>query len=86
MTRAPWITFVALTLGMTATAAPDCSKRAQNLDGSIKAELVGKWTNPVDKVVIEIPDINLTTGELGTGSKMGTVDCRGNNQRWLPTS
>jgi len=43
---------------------PDYSKRAQALDASLQARLVGRWTNPVDKVIIEISSVDLASGEL----------------------
>ena len=42
----------------------DYSKRAQALDASLQAKLVGRWTNPVDKVIIEISSVDLTSGQL----------------------
>lgn len=45
-------------------AAADYSKRAAPLDPSIASRLVGKWTNPVDKLVIEITAVDLTSGQL----------------------
>jgi hypothetical protein len=44
--------------------APDYSKRLTPLDPSLKARLIGKWTNPVDHLVIEITDIDLVSGAL----------------------
>jgi hypothetical protein len=44
--------------------AVDYSKRIQPLDPSIRSKLLGKWTNPVDKVVIEITSIDLQSGQL----------------------
>lgn len=46
------------------TVAIDYSKRAQTLDASIKARLVGKWTNPVDRVIIEIISVDLESGQI----------------------
>jgi hypothetical protein len=45
-------------------SAPDYSKRAQALDPAIRAKLIGKWTNPVDQLVIEIVSIDLVSGQL----------------------
>jgi hypothetical protein len=45
-------------------SATDYSKRALALDPSIRAALVGKWTNPVDLLVIDIRSVDLTTGEV----------------------
>ena len=59
----------ALITGLAALAvqpswAADYSKRIQLLDPSIRLKLIGKWTNPVDKVVIEITSIDLASGQL----------------------
>jgi hypothetical protein len=43
-------------------SAADYRKRVQALDPSVRARLVGKWTNPVDRVVIEITSVNLESG------------------------
>lgn len=51
-------------LCVTAFAAPDYGKRAQTLDPAIKSRLLGKWTNPVDAVVIEISSIDLASGQI----------------------
>ena len=40
--------------GAVSASGPDYNKRAQVLDPSIRTRLVGKWTNPVDKLIIEI--------------------------------
>ena len=45
-------------------AAPDYGKRLQVLETSLKPRLLGKWTNPVDNLVIEISSIDLTSGEI----------------------
>jgi len=44
--------------------SPDYSKRSQVLDASIQAKLLGKWTNPGDKVIIEITSIDLVSGRI----------------------
>jgi len=44
--------------------APDYSKRAHLLDASIRTRLLGRWSNPVDRVIIEITTIDLTSGAL----------------------
>jgi hypothetical protein len=43
---------------------PDYSKRLQALDPSIKTQLLGRWTNPVDRVIIEIASVDLTSGAI----------------------
>ena len=51
-------------LGGHSAVAIDYSKRAQPLDASIKARLVGKWTNPVDRVIVEITSVDLVSGQI----------------------
>lgn len=48
----------------SALAAPDYGKRLQVLDPSLKPRLLGKWTNPVDHLIIEISSIDLTSGQI----------------------
>lgn len=43
---------------------PDYGKRAQALDDSIRAKLMGRWTNPLDNVIIEIESVDLASGEI----------------------
>jgi hypothetical protein len=43
---------------------PDYSKRALTLDASLQAKLIGRWTNPVDRVIIEISSIDLSSGQI----------------------
>ena len=47
-----------------AQAAPDYGKRALALDPAVKARLLGKWTNPVDGLVIEISSVDLVSGQI----------------------
>src|SRR5665213_107855 len=47
-----------------ATPVPDYSKRAQPLDALLAAKLIGKWTNPVDHLIVEITSVDLKSGEL----------------------
>jgi hypothetical protein len=47
-----------------AASAPDYGKRAGPLDPAIKQELIGRWTNPLDHLVIEITDVDLTSGKI----------------------
>lgn len=54
---------------LTSTAAlsvtaPDYSKRAAPLDATIKSALMGKWTNPVDHLIIDITGVDLTSGKI----------------------
>jgi hypothetical protein len=47
-----------------ALAAPDYGKRALPLDPAMKSRLLGRWTNPVDGLVIEISSIDLASGQI----------------------
>jgi hypothetical protein len=47
-----------------ARSGPDYTKRALVLDAAIRTRLVGKWTNPVDNLVIEITSVDLASGQL----------------------
>lgn len=47
-----------------AQAGPDYGKRAQALDSAVTARLIGKWTNPVDNLVIEISSIDPVSGQM----------------------
>jgi len=44
--------------------APDYSKRAAPLEAALKSALVGKWTNPVDHLIVDIIDIDLMSGKI----------------------
>jgi hypothetical protein len=59
----PWL-FGACLLCADASAAPDYGKRVQVLEPAIRARLVGKWTNPVDGLVIEISSVDLASGQI----------------------
>jgi Avidin family len=50
--------------GGATAGGPDYGKRAQALDPSLRNRLVGKWTNPVDSVVVEITLVDLTSGRI----------------------
>ena len=57
--------FLAASLACAAAqAAPDYGKRAQALDPAVIAKLVGKWTNPVDNLVIEISSVDPASGQI----------------------
>jgi hypothetical protein len=45
-------------------AAPDYGKRAQVLEPGMKSRLLGRWTNPVDALIIEISSIDLVSGQI----------------------
>lgn len=49
----------------------DYSKRAQALDPSLRTRLIGKWTNSVDHVIVEIDALNLNSGRI-TGKEWPT--------------
>jgi len=51
-------------LAVPAAAAPDYAKRAAPITPALRASLLGKWTNPVDNLVIDIRSVDLTTGEI----------------------
>jgi len=54
----------AVLLGAAAYAAPDYAKRVQVLDPGLRTRLLGRWTNPVDGLVIEISSIDLASGQI----------------------
>jgi hypothetical protein len=64
MLRAVLSVLAAGLLCAPAVAAPDYGKRVQILEPSLKPRLLGKWTNPVDKVVIEISSVDLVSGQI----------------------
>ena len=43
---------------------PDYAKRLQPLDAGVKTALLGRWTNPVDHVIIEIASVDLASGAI----------------------
>jgi hypothetical protein len=51
-------------LGAQAPAAPTYGKRIQALEPATQARLLGKWTNPVDGLVIEISSVDLASGQI----------------------
>src|SRR5947209_6701126 len=54
-----------LMLGPAAAAgATDYSKRARPIDESIRTALLGKWTNPVDGLILDIRSIDPATGQI----------------------
>jgi len=53
-----------LVLCAPALAAPDYAKRLQALEPALKTRLLGRWTNPVDGLVIEISSIDLASGQI----------------------
>ena len=54
----------ALVLCAPAFAGPDYGKRLQALEPALKARLLGRWTNPVDGLVIEISSVDLASGQI----------------------
>src|SRR5689334_16989140 len=55
---------VALWTPAWSQSTPDYSKRAAPLETALKSALVGKWTNPLDHLIIDITDIDLTSGRI----------------------
>jgi hypothetical protein len=47
-----------------AASAPDYGKRAGPLDPAIQNTLVGRWTNSLDHLIIEISAVDLTSGKI----------------------
>jgi hypothetical protein len=64
MLKAVLSVLVAGLLCAAALAAPDYGKRLQVLEPALKSRLLGKWTNPVDKVIIEISALDLVSGQI----------------------
>ena len=64
MFRALLLVLTSALLCAPSLAAPDYRKRLQVLDASLKPRLLGKWSNPVDNLVIEISSLDLTSGEI----------------------
>ncbi len=62
----------AMLVPQSAPAAPDYSKRLQKLDKTLETSLLGKWTNPVDHLVIEIDAVDLESGKI-SGKVMPTT-------------
>ena len=52
MLRVVLSVFISGVLCAPSLAAPDYGKRLQVLEPSLKPRLLGKWTNPVDNLVI----------------------------------
>jgi hypothetical protein len=51
-------------LSGSALGAPDYGKRAQALEPAMKSRVLGRWTNPVDGLIIEIGTIDLVSGQI----------------------
>jgi hypothetical protein len=69
--------------------AIDYSKRIQPLDSAVLAKLIGKWTNPVDKVVIEITAVDPASGQLKGREWPSTGLAAGNEHEllgWVSTA
>jgi hypothetical protein len=58
------LALAALLAALPAAAAPDYAKRAQPIDPAVVAQLIGRWTNPVDKTMIEITSVDAASGAL----------------------
>lgn len=55
---------LALAMASGRAGGADYSKRARALDDSIRKSLLGKWTNPVDQVVVEITSVDPASGQI----------------------
>ena len=55
---------LAVALSSSAIAAPDYGKRLAPIPPSVRDELLGRWQNPVDHVIIEITSVDLQSGAL----------------------
>lgn len=55
---------VVLSTPAFSATAPDYSKRTAPLDPAVRTALVGRWTNPPDHLIIEITDVDLTSGKI----------------------
>ena len=62
--RYAWVAGLMIAGVAQGAAAPDYTRRAQTLDASIQTRLMGRWTNPVDGLVIEISAVNLSSGQI----------------------
>jgi hypothetical protein len=64
----PFIAALVLGLAWSASAsaaqAPDYSKRAQSIDSAVQAKLLGRWTNSVDGLIIEITSVDSASGRI----------------------
>jgi hypothetical protein len=61
----PIIMFLSACSLSTATfAAPDYARRAQAVEPAVQARLIGRWTNPVDGLIIEISSIDPASGQI----------------------
>lgn len=58
------VIYAILILNSGNATAADYSQRLVALDPSLQAALIGKWTNPVDHVIIEVTSIDLKSGEI----------------------
>lgn len=63
---------LALAALVSNASAADYSKRVMALDASITRHLIGKWTNPVDHVIVEITNVDPTSGAV-TGKEWPTT-------------
>ena len=59
----PFILSLSLLSGAS-LAAPDYGKRALVLEPSMKSRLLGRWTNAVDGLIIEISSVDLVSGQI----------------------
>jgi hypothetical protein len=56
--------FTLAAMSIQQSRAADYTRRIQPLDPGIQKKLIGKWTNPIDLLVIEIVSIDPMSGQL----------------------
>jgi hypothetical protein len=54
----------ACALSAAAYATPDYSRRAQAVEPAVQGRLIGRWTNAVDGLIIEISSIDPLSGQI----------------------
>jgi len=54
----------ACALSAASYAAPDYARRAQAVEPAVQARLIGRWTNAVDGLIIEISSIDPASGQI----------------------
>lgn len=64
MTRPITMFLGACALSAAAYATPDYSRRAQAVEPAVQGRLIGRWTNAVDGLIIEISSIDPLSGQI----------------------
>lgn len=84
--------FLATTLLFSTSAfsasLPDYSKRAAPIDPAIRSALVGRWTNSLDHLIIEIKEVDLTSGKIAGNLSPTTGPAAGHDHEltgWVST-